>query len=379
MKNSIYFDNSATTKPSNTVIEYINRSLSENWGNPSSTHNLGIIADEELQSAKQTVAETVNATADEIIFTGSGSEANNLAIFGTADKLKRLGNRIVTTAIEHPSVLNAMEKLSTLGFEIIKMKPNGDGVIPEEEFKNAINDKTILVSVMLVNNEIGSVQNIEFAKKYILQSGAPAYFHCDAVQGYGKLPIDVKKSGIDLLSASGHKIHGPKGIGFLYKSKKVNISPLIYGGGQQGGLRSGTEPMPLIMGLKGAAEEIKNVNALLKAQIEFCNYAKEKLLETGKIKINSPDEASPYILNISVNGYKSEPILNALSDKGIYVSTGSACSKGHRSYVLKECDFDTDTIDSALRLSFSRYNTKEEIDCFCEAILDITSKMRRYK
>ncbi len=364
--------------PCKEAIERINFSLNNNWGNPSSTHQKGVETLLSLTTARETVAASIGCKSEEIIFTSCGTEANNLAIIGAAHSLKRKGNRIVSTTIEHPSVLKVLDCLENEGFEVIRLSPDKSGCVPPEKFKEAVNSNTILVSVMLVNNETGAIHNIAEISK-IIKLNSSALFHCDAVQGYGKLPIRVSTLGIDLLSASGHKIHASKGIGFLYKSKKVNLTSIIHGGGQENGIRSGTEAMPLIEGLASAITAMPDISKQLNITTELCNYAKQKLIETKLVKFNSPENALPYILNISVEGYKAEPLLNAFSMQNIFLSKGSACAKGQRSYVLKECGLDNDRIDSALRISFSRYNTKNEIDIFVNTLIDITNKLRRFK
>lgn len=375
----IYLDNSATTKPCQKTVEAINYTLTENWGNPSSTYSHGINALEIIDDARKTVASSIGAKSEEIFFTSSGTEANNLAIFGCANALKKKGKKIVSTSIEHPSVLEAFKKLSDDGFETVFLSPDENGCIKEEDLRREIDKNTILVSIMLVNNEIGSIQPIEIASRIIKEKTSPALLHCDAVQGYGKLPIKVSTLGVDLLSASGHKIHASKGIGFLYKKSGVNIHPVIYGGGQEKGLRSGTESVPLIAGLGAAVKDLPDLNKNLPAQQEFYDKAKEILTQIEAIKINSPQNALPYILNISIDGYKSEPMLNALALDNIFVSKGSACAKGHRSYVLSEIGLSNDRIDSAIRISFSKENTLEEIETLKNAIIKITEKMRRFK
>ena len=379
MNRTVYLDNSATTKPCKEAVEAINNCLTENWGNPSSGYLPGINALEIIENSRRIIASSIGAKPDEIFFTGSGTEANNLALFGAARARKKQGNKIVSTTIEHPSVLKALEELSSEGFEVVLISPEKNGSISEEALYNAIDNNTILVSVMLCNNEIGSIQPIGAAARIIKEKNAPALLHCDAVQAYGKLPIKVSSLGVDLLSASGHKIHASKGIGFLYKASKANIRPVIHGGGQEKGLRSGTESVPLIAGLAAAVKALPSIEKQLSFQKELYRKAKEMLTATGKITVNSPEDALPYILNISVDGYKSEPMLNALAAKNIFVSKGSACAKGHRSYVLGEIGLNNDRIDSAIRISFSRGNTVDDIVYLCEAIEEITNKMRRFK
>lgn len=372
----MYLDNSSTTKPCETAVRYINKALTAEWGNPSSLHRLGMEAEIALSEARETVARSVSARADEIIFTGSGTEANNTSLFSCL-KAKKRGGRVITTAIEHPSVLETVKRLETEGLEVIRLKPQRDGTVSLFDLENALSSDTVMVSMMLVNNETGAVLPVEDAVKLTKSIAPAALFHCDAVQGYGKLPINVKRLGCDLMSASGHKIHGPKGIGFLYIKKGVHIPPFITGGGQESGMRSGTEPTPLIMGLMGAVNELPNAEEQLKKQQELFCFAAEKLSALKGTVINSPQGCLPYILNISLPGYRSETLLHFLESRDIFVSSGSACAKGHGSYVLNEMGLDRHIVDSALRISFSRYNTKEDIILLYEALSDAVKQIRR--
>ena len=276
MEHIAYLDNSSTTKPSKRAVQYITRALESNWGNPSSLHRIGMEAEIALNDARECIAHTVNARADEIFFTGSGTEANNTALLSVL-KAKSRGGRIITTAIEHPSVLETVKRLEDYGFEVVCLKPDNNGIIPLSVLENALTDNTLLVSMMLVNNETGAIQPVREAAALTKRIAPLALFHCDAVQGYGKLPVNVNRLGVDLLSASGHKINGPKGIGFLYCKKGVHINPLITGGGQERGMRSGTESTPLIMGLMGAAEELVKPETQLKKQQELFDYTKDKI------------------------------------------------------------------------------------------------------
>lgn len=375
MEHIAYLDNSSTTKPSKRAVEYITKALEANWGNPSSLHRIGMEAEIALNEARETVARSLNARADEIIFTGSGTEANNTALLSVLKAQKR-GGRIITTAIEHPSVLETAKRLTDYGFEVIALKPDKNGIVPISALENALTDNTLLVSMMLVNNETGAVQPVREAAALTKRKAPNALFHCDAVQGYGKLPLNVKQLGVDLLSASGHKIHGPKGIGFLYCKKGVHISPLITGGGQESGMRSGTEALPLIMGLKAAVEELPNPDTQLKAQQELFDYTKDRLLSMGAV-INSAEGCLPYILNVSLLGYRSETLLHFLESRNVFVSSGSACAKGHGSYVLNEMGLDKKRTDSALRISFSRFNTKEDADMLVSALEDAKKQLRK--
>lgn len=377
MERPIYLDNSATTKPCKSAVEYTRISMENEWGNPSSLHTLGMSAQLGVDECRQAVSAVLHANPNEIVFTGSGTEANNMALLGAAAYGKKRGKRIVTTAVEHPSVLNTIKRLGEQGFETVFLKPQKNGVISEDELRNAITPDTVLVSIMLVNNELGSIQPVEAASRIIKEVKAPALLHCDAVQAFGKMPISVQKLGVDFMSASAHKIHGPKGIGFLYIRKGVHIPALITGGGQEGGLRSGTEAVPLIRGFFGALKELGNIGAQLEKQKELWQYAVQKLKNTGVVEINSDEGVLPFILNISVVGYRSEILLHFLESRNIYVSSGSACAKGEGSYVLRECGFDRRRVDSALRISFSRENTAEDINALADALTDATQKLRK--
>ena len=374
----VYLDNSATTKPCNEAISAINNCLSDSWGNPSSTYSLGVDAAIILDSSRKTVADFIGAKESEVYFTSGGTEANNIAILGAAYQNRHKGNKIVASAIEHPSVLEPLKQLAQKGFEVVLISPDENGNIREEDLKEEIDEKTILVSLMLVNNEVGTVLPVQKAAQIIKEKGSPALLHCDAVQAFGKLPIKVSALGVDLLSASGHKIHASKGVGFLYKSASFHIPPIVFGGGQETGLRSGTECVPLIAGFAAAVKAL-DIKKTEKSLTELSLYARKRLSEFDFISFNSPENCLPYILNISVNGYKSEPMLNALAARNIFVSKGSACAKGHRSHVLSSMGFDNNRIDSALRISFSRDNTFEDIDILTDAIKEITQKMRRFK
>ncbi len=377
MKNTVYLDNSATTVPCSKAIQNINLALNDVWGNPSSLYDLGFRAQLLVDDTRKAVATMLKCREDEIYFTGSGTESNNTALIGAAYSRQKRGKRIVTTTIEHPSVLETVKRLENEGFEVIYLKPQSNGVVSEDELIKAITKDTILVSIMLVNNETGAIQPVKAAAEAIKAASAPALLHCDGVQAFGKMPINVSELGVDLFSASGHKIHGPKGIGILYIKKSVTIKPLITGGGQEKNMRSGTESVPLIYGLKGAIDSVGNVNENLKKQTELWQYAKQTLLDTKLVTINSSDEVLPYILNVSVEGYRSETLLHFLEAEGIYVSSGSACAKGEGSYVLREMGLPVKCVDSALRISFSRDNTKKDIDALKDALIRATQRLRR--
>ncbi len=377
MQKIAYLDNSATTKPCNTAIQNVNFALSDTWGNPSSLYDMGFRAQMLVDDTRKAVANLLKCREDEIYFTSSGTEGNNTALLGAAMQRKKRGKRIVTTAIEHPSVLETVKRLEAEGFEVVYLKPQADGTVSLDDLKKAINKDTILVSIMLVNNETGAIGPVKQAAEIIKQSGAPALLHCDGVQAFGKMPINLSELGVDLFTASGHKIHGPKGVGILYIKKGVTIKPLVTGGGQEKNIRSGTESVPLIYGLKGAIDELGNIPENLKKQKELWLYAKDTLLDTNLVTVNSPDNALPYVLNISVAGYRSETLLHFLEAQGVYVSSGSACAKGEGSYVLREMGLSRQLVDSALRISFSRYNTRDDIDALKSALISATQKLRR--
>lgn len=372
-----YFDNSATTKPTAEAVDAIVHALTENYGNPSSLHTKGDEAKKALDIARAKVAKSISANANEMYFTSGGTESNNIAIFGTAQALKRRGNRIVTTDIEHPSVAEPIRALEEQGFEVVRLHADESGVVSEADIISAINEKTILVSMMLVNNEVGSIQPVAAAVKAVKRAKAPAQVHCDAVQAFGKLPINVRELGVDLLSVSAHKVHGPKGQGALYVKKGTRLSPHILGGGQEDNVRSGTHAMPGILGLAAAVDCMGDIPQTTAYVAELRNALLDKIRDMDNLFINSTENALPYILNISLVGIPSEVLRNYLSDRGICVSTGSACSKGHRSKVLTSMNIDPKRIDSAIRISFSRFNTKEEIQYLADCLRDADNDLRK--
>jgi len=374
-----YLDNSATTCLCSSAKERMVEAINKYYGNPSSLHSVGTASQRQLDAARAAVAKSLSCEAEEIVFTGSGTLANNTAIFGAAHALKRRGNRIVTTCVEHPSVSECMAQLEKEGFEVIYLKVDKYGRISKSELMQAVNSKTILVSLMYVNNEVGSIMPIETARFAVKKAGAPAIIHCDAVQAYGKLPIKPARLGIDLMSASAHKINGPKGVGFLYVRKGVRLMPYICGGNQEGKVYSGTQPMPAILGLHGAVEELPDLTAQLEKTTALRDYLVQEARKIKGIVINSGEEALPYIVNISAVGHPSQTMLNYLSDSGVYVSGGSACSKGHRSKVLTAMGLAPERIDSALRISLSRFTTREEIDMFLCALENGVNTLRKKK
>ncbi|MBR6551322.1 MAG: cysteine desulfurase [Clostridia bacterium] len=369
-----YFDNSATTKPSENVIESVNFSLRECWGNPSSLHSFGTDANNALNKARKQVSSLLGCPQENFFFTSSGTAANNTAIFGAYEKQKRLGNRIVTTSIEHPSVLEPIKRLEQNGVEVIRLNPDKNGNINEDELFSAINDKTILVSMMAVNNEIGSIMPVSRIRTAVKRAKSPALIHSDCVQAFGKMPISPNSLGADIITVSAHKIHGPKGVGGIYLKAKNIIKPYMLGGEQEGNIFAGTQGTPAIVGFGVAAEEAKDVKTNSEKVNELKNYLIENIKDLRSVKINSPEDACPYILNISILGLPSQPIVNFMSEKNIQISAGSACKMGHRSPVLTAMGLDSKIIDSAVRVSFSRYNTKEEVALLIDAIKEIDNK-----
>lgn len=389
-----YLDNSATTLPYKEVVDIMNEVLTKDYGNPSSMHLKGVDAEKYVNEARSTIAKTLKVQDKEIVFTSGGSESNNLAIIGSAVAKKREGNHIITTSIEHPSVLAPMQFLEKNGFEVTYLPVNGDGVIDVNDLKDALRKDTILVSTMHVNNEVGSIQPIEEVASVIRDFEKELHkddayksrsitYHVDAIQSYGKLVINPKKIGIDLLSVSGHKINGPKGIGFLYIKDKIKLSPIIFGGGQQTGMRSGTENVPGIAGLSVASkktyDELDKTNANM---YELKDYLIDKLLELPDVYVNSKKgtEGAPHVVSASFAGIRSEVLLHTLEDKGIYVSAGSACSsnKPAPSKTLTEMGLKKNLIESTVRFSLGHYNTKDEIDYALGEISNVLTMLRKY-
>lgn len=357
--------------------------LENNWGNPSSLHNLGINAMKEVILARSIIADSLDVSKDEIIFTSGGTEANNMALFGAVKARKRLGKRIVTTAIEHESVLQCAQQLEKEGFEVIYLKPDKYGNISKEQLFDAVNKDTILVSMMYINNEIGSVLPVQSIARAVKKADSPALIHIDCVQAYGKININPKKIGADLITISAHKVHGPKGIGALYINKDSNLTDQnfakTFGGEQEKKFRPGTESSPLIAGFAAAVKEI-TITANQKSHIKELNtYAKTMLSQIDGITFNSPDNASDYIINLYVPTFmRSQTIIQELSaNYNVFVSNGSACAKGKRSHVLTSMGLNNEIIDKSIRISFSKYNTKEDIDQLVNALEDLIKKHPR--
>ena len=374
-----YLDNSATTQPCKEAVEKMNYALRTCWGNPSSLHSKGIAASELLEEARNNIAKKLSCESDEIFFTSGGTESNNIAVFGAANAQRRRGSRIITTSIEHSSVEESVKALENQGYDVVRLRVNERGVIDERQLYAATNPSVVLISMMYVNNEVGSIQPVEFAKRAVVHSGANALIHCDAVQAFGKVQLKPYNMGVDLMTVSSHKIHGPKGAGALFVKKGTKLVQHSFGGLQENKIRPGTEPLPAIAGFGAAAAAIPDYSESLKYVTDLRNYMVAKLRTIEGVRINSPENALPYITNISVEGIPSEVMLNYLSGLGICVSSGSACSKGHKSRVLKAMYLSDDIINTALRISLSVFTTKEEIDYLIGGIASARKTMRRLK
>lgn len=374
-----YFDNSATTAPCCEAVKAVTDAMTVCWGNPSSLHRSGNVAKELLDSSKESIAKTLSCSPEEIIFTSGGTESNNLAVMGAAYQMRRMGRRIVSTAVEHSSIDETLDKLADEGFEVIKLKVDSYGRINERELYAAVNSNTILITMMLVNNEVGTIMPVQAAKRAAMMARSPALIHCDAVQAFGKMPVKPATLGVDLMTVSSHKIHGPKGVGALYIRKGVKIKPRTFGGEQEKKIRPGTEAMPAIAGFAAAARALPDPQRELEHIRMLRDYMVEKLTELDDVIINSPSDALPYVTNVSVLGIKSEPMLNFLSERGICVSSGSACSKGKKSHVLMQMGLDRRRLDSPIRISFSRYTTIQEVDALIQGIAEGKKVIRAVK
>ena len=379
----VYLDNSATTKCFKDVAELMTKIMCEDYGNPSSMHNKGMQAESYIRNAKDIISRNLKVNEKEILFTSGGTESDNIALIGSAMANYRAGRHLITTKIEHPAILQTMKYLEEQGFEVTYLPVDKNGQIRLEDLEKAIREDTILVSVMHTNNEIGALQPIEAAGSLIKKINPNIIFHVDAVQGFGKFRIYPKRMNIDLLSVSGHKIHGPKGVGFLYINEKIKIKPIIFGGGQQKGMRSGTENVP---GVAGLAKAIEMIYADLDENVEQLYRLKEHFIagvtRIPDIKINglTGKESAPHIVSVSIRGIRSEVMLHALEEKGIYVSAGSACAsnKPQTSDTLKAIGVEKDLLDSTIRFSFSEFTTLEEIEYTLKAMQEIIPMLRRY-
>lgn len=372
----VYLDNSATTKPCPGARKRLLEAVDLLWGNPSSLHQKGLEAQLLLEGARAFIAKCLSCRESELYFTSGGTESNNLAVFGAAKAMRHKGKRIVVSSVEHPSVSRAFDKLESDGFNVVRLPVDRFGVVPVEEIENAVDENTVLVSMMAVNNELGSVEPVEALSRIVKEKHSPALIHVDAVQAFGKLPLNVKKLGVDLMSVSAHKIHGTKGAGALFVKDSVHLAPHIFGGGQEKNVRPGTEPLPAIAAFFGAAEEL-DIKKSLPAVTALRDGFVKKLSALDGVVINSGADALPYIVNISLPGRPAEAVLNFLSSRGIYVSSGSACAKGRRSPTLTAAGLESERVNSSLRISLSRFTTADELDFCLEGIEEALRAIRK--
>lgn len=380
----VYLDNSATTRCYTEVAELVYKVMCQDYGNPSSMHRKGVDAEHYIKDAKEILAKILKVNAKEIYFTSGGTESDNLAVIGTAKANKRRGNHLITSSIEHPAILNTMRYLEEEeGFRVTYLPVDSMGRIKLEALKEALCDETILVSVMYVNNEVGAVQPIDEAVRIVKEYNPDILFHSDAVQGFGKYKIYPKRQKIDLLTGSGHKIHGPKGTGFLYVSEKVKIKPIVFGGEQQKNVRSGTENVPGIAGLGLAAKMIYHdldmKTALMRELKEYFIEGIAKI-ENTTVHGMTDENSAPHIISVGFAGIRSEVLLHTLEEKGIYVSSGSACASNHPaiSGVLKGIGAGKEYLDATIRFSMSEFTTREEIDYTLETLYNCVPMLRRY-
>lgn len=383
-KMEAYFDNSATTRVFDCVKDAVVNAMTVDYGNAAARHMKGVEAERLIKEARAEIAKSLKVQEKEILFTSGGTESNNTALIGAAFANQRAGKHLITTGVEHASIYNTMEFLREQGFEITYLPVDSYGCISLEELAQAVREDTILVSVMYVNNEIGAVEPVEEISKVIKEKNPKTLFHVDAIQAYGKYVIRPKKQGIDLLSVSGHKIHGPKGVGFLYIDEKAKVRPLLFGGGQQKGMRSGTENVPGCAGLRAAVREVYTDH---EAKIEKLYQIRERLIaglkELPGVTINGHEgrENAPQIVSASFEGVRSEVLLHALEDRGVYVSSGSACSVNHPgvSGTLKGIGVKKELLDSTIRFSFGLFNEPEEADYCLEVLRELLPVLRRYR
>ena len=374
----IYLDNSATTKVYEQAAEAAFKVMTENYGNPSSLHRMGVLAEKVLEEARKEVADALGANPEGLYFTSGGTEANNLAVIGGALAKKRRGNKVVVSAYEHDSVIKSAKQLETMGFSVTYLMPDENGIITPASVFEAVDEKTVLVSVMLVNNEIGAINPIKEICAAAKRKNPEVVFHTDAVQGFCKVPFKAEKAGVDLVTVTAHKIGGPKGTGALWIKKGARVMPNHFGGEQEKQLRPGTQAMPLIAAFGKAVQLETESAAERKEHMKMLeSYFKESIFGIEGILLNSKENAIPNIVNISVPGIRSEIMLHFLENRGIYVSSGSACALGAKSHVLAAMGYDSSRIDSAVRISFGRETEKEDIDELVAALKDAMNTLCR--
>jgi len=379
LPDEIYYDNSATTRTREESAKLVYEMLTDCYGNPSSLHRRGFLAQQRLDKAREQTAETLGCQSGEIYFTSGGTEADNIAILGAARAQQRMGKKIVTTAIEHDAVLNTVKFLEGEGWEIVRLKPDREGKITAQQVLDAVDNQTVLVSMMAVNNEVGSVLPVAQVSRLLRKEYPRVLLHCDAVQAWCKQPLRLGKAlDVDFLSVSGHKIYAPKGCGALYVKKGSRLRPVSFGGGQEKNIRPGTEGIANLCAMGLSAQLLTAESAENHSRVTLIRDALlEGLTKLPDICINSPADATPYILNFSALGVRSEIMLHFLEEKGIYVSSGSACAKGGASHVLQAMGLERERADSAIRLSFGRYNTPEQVPLFLEALEEGLKRFRR--
>lgn len=380
----VYFDNSATTKVFDSVRDAVVNAMTADYGNAAARHKKGADAEQIIKRAKREIAGSLKVQEKEILFTSGGTESNNTALIGAALANQRAGRHLITTAVEHPSIYNTAAFLEELGFELTFLPVNEYGLICREDLENAVREDTILVSVMYVNNEIGAVEPVEQLSHLVKQKNPNTLFHADAIQAYGKYQIRPKTQGIDLMSVSAHKLHGPKGVGFLYIKDGVKIRPILFGGGQQKGMRSGTENVPGCAGFGAAVKEIYTDHEVRVSQLyKLRSQMITGLLTLPGVTVNGYKDKrnAPQIVSASFEGVKSEVLLHALEDRGIYVSSGSACSSHHPgvSGTLKGIGLKKELLDSTLRFSFGAFNTEAEVDYCISQLKELLPFLRRYR
>ncbi len=376
----VYLDNAATTKPTKNVLDSVVNYLTNEFGNPSSLHKLGLSSQKLIDKSRSIIAKSLKCESSNIYFTSGATESNNIALFGAAEMYGKRKKRIISTSIEHASVNTVLKKLETMGYEIVKIHPNSNGIIDVNDIIEKIDENTFLISMMAVNNETGYLLPIKETIKIAKKINPNIIFHCDAVQAYMKMPFNVKEFAADIVSISAHKIHALKGTGAIYVKKGIRVSPSNLGGGQENGLRAGTEAVQNIVSFGAAVEELENtIKTRYSYVYELKTYFLDKIKNIDYISVNSKGDTSPYIINISVLNIKSEIMLHFLEEKNIYISTGSACSKGKKSEVLKAFGVEDNLIDTALRISFNSENTKNEMDTLLFGINEGYEKLIKLK
>ena len=378
-----YLDNAATTRPFSEVCDLVTRVMYEDFGNPSSLHMKGVIAERYVRQAREQIAKTLKCAAKNIVFTSGGTESNNMALIGSALANARAGKHIITTCFEHAAVYEPLLYLEKMGYEVTYLPVDSMGHVSEETLENALRKDTILVSTMLVNNEVGAILDVEKFSKIVKAFNKDIIFHVDAIQAYGKMNIYPKRMGIDLLSVSGHKIHGPKGTGFLYIRDKVKVKPIIYGGGQQKGMRSGTENVPGVAALGEAAAEIyENFDAKIGHMYEIKQRFIDEVTQIPGVTVNGRTgrDSAPQIVSVTIEDVRSEVMLHSLEEYGIYVSAGSACSsnKPAPSRTLQGIGLPKQKLESTIRISFCVNTTEEEVDYAVEKMKEIIPFRRKF-